>query len=471
MTSFLYLSFFRFIPSSAKRHCPGWFNLTCVRGKKRSILVTPIHRKSGGGARFLSWLVNEEPCLTVSNFRLAHLLAKPSPPHYLLKLREREISRSALLPSLGMNPSWSASTLNIPPPDEEIDFAAISGSAVASHRNLWTVRNWSDALAQHGYSSDDVIPRRDAVVILSRVLKSMARKKTRFVESGEYDRIQDLANVEAQLKERVRSIQLEELQHEFKEQDKLYTHAKDGEMAATTRSLQEKRTALEETVANLLESTAEKHAIERANLELELQQQPKPHMKYSKHVLDLIIAEKGLARLHQFGEARAVRAQLDKLRPQEEAKFHKDFYGSQDQRRAQLAQRHAYEKKKVEERVCNIKLAGLRARKQEKQTNLQRLQIIEQDMHHMHRVTLNRVPELGEEPSAAWQRRRHYSSTASARRGSQLDDRLKGRTAGDGRIAVASLTAIHEFPRCEQEQLSGTMTLHSRPVKLETAAT
>ena len=67
------------------------------------------------------------------------------------------------------------------------------------------------------------------------------------------------------------------------------------------------------------------NAIEWENLELQISRIPRPSVKYSKRVIELVKAENGLIKLNQYDDARKVRVMLDRLIPGEEENCFKVF--------------------------------------------------------------------------------------------------------------------------------------------------
>lgn len=76
--------------------------------------------------------------------------------------------------------------------------------------------------------------------------------------------------------------------------------------------------------------------IEWENLNLILSRIPRPRVRYSKRVVQLLDAENGLIKHGQYDDAQRVRHMLDKLIPDEELKFFADYDASIEVKRERL---------------------------------------------------------------------------------------------------------------------------------------
>ncbi|CAB1107083.1 unnamed protein product [Ectocarpus sp. CCAP 1310/34] len=211
-----------------------------------------------------------------------------------------------------------------------------------------------------------------------------------------------------------------------------------------------------------------------------------------------------LVRLHQYHDAHTVHKALVKLQPVEEKAFLAEYNAQIALKRQALEKRQAHDREKLRESLTDFRLREERERNKviEKHstrlgttygpfhlapqvhvmlglkilhfvTLLTWLHIVlaaapicygsvksklkhsERSMGHAHVMALKRRPELAQKPSAHWQQRAHFASSAAALRGEQLAQAVKGKASGSA-IKVADLTSIHDFGK----GLSGTVSTY-----------
>lgn len=199
------------------------------------------------------------------------------------------------------------------------------------------------------------------------------------------------------------------------------------------------------------------HEIEQENLQLAISRIHRPPMKYSKRLIELMKAEHELIKLQQYEDARKVRRMIDRILPGEEKKFADDFESSLQAKRDKLSRRQQSERLQMEEKTKAIEWTDIRARDLETKVQLQRIKNHDIDMTHSHLSESKLKPEMSVKPSALWQKRSGYESTAASLRGRQLLGSLRGKQE-DSKVFADTLVDKHNF----FDPLLDTVTVHNK---------
>jgi hypothetical protein len=201
------------------------------------------------------------------------------------------------------------------------------------------------------------------------------------------------------------------------------------------------------------EDLQKSHEIQWDNLELEISRIPRPRMKYSKRAIELFRAESGLIRLKQYDDARKVRLMLDRLVPGEEERVYKEFDDMIEAKRTRLREAQAMDRVRLEEKLKGVEWTDHRRCELEKSVSQTRIQNHIQDMSHSHCLESKLRPEMSVKPSALWQKRPGFQSTAASLRGHQLLNAVRSKGKAESGVVFAdTLTDKHNF----SELLDGT---------------
>ncbi|CAM9305100.1 unnamed protein product [Ascophyllum nodosum] len=239
-------------------------------------------------------------------------------------------------------------------------------------------------------------------------------------------------------------MQLNDVEREQKRQLELHKIAEKISETNSSCKMQEAGRRVEEVCSEQKAQLDQRHSAQRETLELEISWFLKPRIKYSNRYLELQKTKAGLLRLHRYKEAHTVHKMLMKLKPMEEKAF-LAAYGKQiDLKRLTLAKRQTQEREKLQEFLVDFRLREARKCTEDADNLKNKMENSKRSMVHAHNMALKRRPELCQNPSALWQKRANYKSTAAALRGEQLAQAVKGKTIGTD-IKVADLTTIHKF--------------------------
>jgi len=312
----------------------------------------------------------------------------------------------------------------------------------------------AEAFEKVGFKIDDHVSRRDLVQIYQAIEQDTKAEVKRLTDQRQYDE----AKV---LNERCKFMRKEFEQHLMKteirvqeQEHRLMRHAQKAVVHNMSRFHEEHEAETEEKCAWRTNDLKLTHENQVYNLNLETGHIRRPHMKYSKGLLDLINAEESLVRLKQYDDAKNVRRMIDRILPGEEAAFNKRHEEKLDRMHRRQAEEHDEDLKRLNERVSALRWNGVRAREKDMAITQQRMKGHDVDMVHAHKLVMMKQPELAVHPSATWQNRPGFISTSAHHRGGQLLNAVKGKKANQA-IYVASLCNVHSFDNPE----SGTVEM------------
>ncbi|CAM9213846.1 unnamed protein product, partial [Scytosiphon promiscuus] len=329
--------------------------------------------------------------------------------------------------------------------DSELGEEMLSGQSKVA--DLWTVLTAEEALTKFGYAPGDRIPRRDQIKIFERVHEAVSVKKLELVGDGRYEEVVRLQKTLCQIKEQFQQLQLSDVDKDQTEQRFLYGGATKKCMNNCARKMHSAGARVEEICAAREAELEHLHLAQSETLELELSWLPKPRIKYTKRFLELEKTKAGY-----YHDAHTVHKCLAKLQPVEEQAFLAEYNAQIALKRRALEKRQARDREKQRESLTDFRLREERARNKVTETIESQLENSQKSMKHAHTMALKRRPELAQNPSAHWQRRANYTTSAAALRGEQLARAIKGKVSGSA-IKVAALTNIHNFANAQ----SGTV--------------
>ncbi len=324
---------------------------------------------------------------------------------------------------------------------DEIDASRIFHQSAS---DLLSVKDLDMVLERFGYSKNDRIDRRELCMMYGTVKKIMEEEITRLAHTSQYEDAKEMR------------LRLTKLRNEF---DNLQTNAVKTIHSDQTIHIEKASHIIEKRLKNELRSqessvneyclSIEKnqkkyHAIERENLELEIARMPLPRVKYSKRTQELLRAEHELIRLNQYDDARKVRYMLEKILPVEEKTFYEKHNLIIESKRRELNLKHTEDDVRLSEKLKNIQWTELRRRENTLKVCKLRLSIHEEDMRHAHIQEGRLKPEMSVKPSALWQKRENFNTTAAALRGQQLLNLANGKRE-TSQVFAASLVDRHNL--------------------------
>lgn len=316
---------------------------------------------------------------------------------------------------------------------------------------LATVRDIDDALSRYNLDRNDRINRREQVQMYREIEQNIKNELQDLSSTRRYDEADDLASRLQQLRREFEQLQLAAEARAMKEQVDIFEEASGKLLSRRRAESAQQSKRVEQLCKELEEATQRLHEIQRENLELEIQRTPMPRTKYSKRCQELQQSEQSLIALREFEEAKKVRRMLDRIQPQEERRFKASFDAAIARKRTLLAERHAADLRKLDEKIKAIQWSN--RREQEKQMKLadQTLRNIMEDMRHAHKLETLKRPEMTVDPSPALQRRPGFHATSSVNRGNQLLGKLRGSQTNEDNVYVSSLVAVHDFENADED--------------------
>eukprot|EP01041_Mallomonas_annulata_P007571 gene7571-15524_t len=328
----------------------------------------------------------------------------------------------------------------------DIDEGEVESSSIFKQAasDLTRVTNLENTLEKFGYNKDDRIERREMVLLYKTVEKEMENEIKYQAHDGSYDGAKEMRSRLTSLRREFDSLQTSALHLQREEQCALFNKASQRmkqDLSAELQSVDVDTINYCDSMSADLQST---HRIQWENLEKEIERIPRPLMKYSRRMIELLKSEAGLIKLCEYEEARKVRVFIDRLKPREERRFWTSFDAKIEARREDLRTSQRGDTLRLQEKLKNIQLTAARVKERKSQILDQRIQNNSADMYHAHTIQKQLKPEMSVKPSALWQQRQGFKSTASVLRGEQLLDRVQGKRAGE-QVHADSLVNRHDF--------------------------
>lgn len=332
---------------------------------------------------------------------------------------------------------------------DEIDASRVFRQSAS---DLLSVKDLDMVLERFGYSKNDRIDRRELCMMYGTIKKIMEEEITRLAHTSQYEDAKEMR------------LRLTKLRNEF---DNLQTNAVKTVHSDQTKHMEKASYTIEKRLKNdleLQESSVNEyckrietnqnkyHVIESENLELEIAMIPLPRVKFSKRTQELLRAEHELIRLNQYDDARKVRFMLDKILPVEEKSFYEKHNLMIASKRRELKTKHIEDNVRLSEKLKNIQWTELRRRENTMKVCKLRLSLHQEDMKHAHIQESRLKPEMSVKPSALWQKRENFNSTAASLRGQQLLDLANGKRE-TSQVFAASLVDRHNLSEPLQDTI------------------
>ena len=198
------------------------------------------------------------------------------------------------------------------------------------------VKNIGEAFEAFGLRRTDIIPRRDSVVMFYKIEGAFRTFIAHYTDSGKFDEAKEAENRLDLLRFQFADYQMGMERTRIQRENSALAKVDKQIMAKLAEDNNAHAKSVEDRCTHNLEDMHASHRIEAENLEHDLRQIKKPHMKYSKRLLELQQAEKYLTRLKQYDDAKNVNRMIMKIQPKEEKDFDDAFNNGLESRRRKL---------------------------------------------------------------------------------------------------------------------------------------
>lgn len=227
---------------------------------------------------------------------------------------------------------------------------------------LTTVKDLEDGLNRFGYSKDDRISRRDLVLIFNQIKKAMEHEIFSLANSAKYAEAKALRATLTNLRAEFDQMQIGGVQTTRREQVEMFDKASHE----ITNDLKRNQSKQVRELENFFEHARSTHdlynSIETNKLEQEISLIPRPHVRYSKRLIELFKAEYNLNKLKQYDEAIKVRKMIEKILPKEEKNFNDNFDEEIEDKRKKLQRQQQVDQVRFDEKMKKIEWNELRKR-------------------------------------------------------------------------------------------------------------
>lgn len=230
---------------------------------------------------------------------------------------------------------------------------------------LTTVQNLEDALSRFGFTLDDKISRRELVTIYNHIRKEMEPEIFRLANTACYAEAKEMRARLTNLRQEFDNLQLNGASNIRQEQQKLFQK---GSKELLTRVEKQHNKEYDE-LNHYFDEKSKQHElyqeIETTNLEKQISLIPRPNIRYTKRLIELLKSEYNLNKLKQYDEAIKVRRMIDKLLPDEEKKFYQHFDQSIEKKRTLLQEQQRIDTMRFEEKMKKTEWNDIRRREKE----------------------------------------------------------------------------------------------------------
>lgn len=231
--------------------------------------------------------------------------------------------------------------------------------------DLINLRTFEETLERFGFSKDDKINRRDLVQIYRRVEKDMENEIYRLAHTARYDEAKEMRGRLTNIRAAFDNLQTNAVKTTHREQSMQFDTANKELHGKMKQQHSDIERNVEQSCDNERSLQQRFHEIQQENLELKISRTARPHMKYSKRMIELFKAEHELIKLNQYDEARKVRRMIDKMMPAEEKKFNDAFDDSIESMRQNLAKTQETDRARLQEQLLRTKWNDIRDRERE----------------------------------------------------------------------------------------------------------
>jgi hypothetical protein len=334
------------------------------------------------------------------------------------------------------------------------------GAASGVERSkLVAVKSLREAFEVLGVGATERVDTRDLVLYTSAVQHELEEYKEELQRGKNYEAAAQVRDRLRALKAEFLSLQLDNKREEQARERALLDQAAARFGQADERSGAAAEAAVEAECAERRRVLLHSHAIQRDNLEELIRSMHRPPVRHSKLLLDMLQSENHLARLDQYEEARALGRRVAALRPHEVERHESRLGGRLELLRRNLAERQAFELRKLDERLHDLRLRRERSYERLEALTALRLRHHRSDMESRHAIAGRPEPfcavRAGKVRPVVY-KRKHYAETDAAFRGTQL---LLAGGRGSGSVAavsMVSLCTLHSFAGVQQDHVPST---------------
>lgn len=198
------------------------------------------------------------------------------------------------------------------------------------------VKNIGEAFEAFGLKRTDVIPRRDSVVMFYKIEGAFRTFIAHYTDSAKFDEAKEAESRLDLLRDQFRDYQMGMERDRMAKENKMLAKVDKQILAKLVEDNAVRAKAVEDQCRHSIEDMHVDHEIDFENLEADLYRVKKPHMKYSKRLLELKQAESSLTRLKQYDDAKNVHKMIMKIQPKEERDFDDAFNEMLESRRRKM---------------------------------------------------------------------------------------------------------------------------------------
>jgi hypothetical protein len=330
----------------------------------------------------------------------------------------------------------------------------MAGASSLDRSKLKSVKSLREAFELLGVGATDRVDTRDLVLYTSAIQQELLQYKDELQRSKNYEEAAQVRDRLGALKDEFLSLQLDNKREEQARERALLDQAVARFGQANERSSAAADAAMEAECAERRRVLLHSHSIQRDNLEELIGSMHRPPLRHSRLLLDMLQSEKHLARLDQYEEARALGRRVATLRPHEAELHESRLDGRLELLRRKLAERQAFELRKLDERLHDLRLRRERSRDSLEVLTALRLRHHRTDMESRHAILGRPEPFCAVRAGKVRpvvQKRKHYTETDVAFRGTQLVHSGRGTSAAV--LGTVSLCTLHSFAGEQQEHL------------------
>lgn len=320
--------------------------------------------------------------------------------------------------------------------------------------DLTHLRTLDETLDRFGLCRDDRIERTDLVKIYRRVEKEMENEIFRLANTAFYREAKEMRGRLGSLRAEFDSLQTNGVKSSQRDQNAEFQKGSEELFENVRLKHMAQKAGISSKCAAMKADQDRFHQIQWENLELTISRIPRPHLRSSKKLIELMKAELGLIKTNQYEDAEKVHRMVSKILPSEEKAFFNKFDKSIESRRENLRNKQLRDSLKLEEAMKAVVWDDIRSREMELKIQTQRVKNHEIDMGHAHLAESRLRPEMSVKPSALWQKRPGFESTAASTRGHQLLAVVRGKKEGE-KVFADTLVDKHNFV----DSLQDTITL------------
>lgn len=221
---------------------------------------------------------------------------------------------------------------------EEEDYDEIDCSIFTQRSNLdgTCMDDVESALKRFDRSCSNPTNREQLFNAYVTTKKEIRNDLSKLGSSDEYGRAKDVRNTMTRIRHECETLEAAATKANQNSQCTYLDKANRKISTELNRKHQLQAEAMKERNRRIEEEHRMTNKIEWENLNLILSRIPRPRVRYSKRVVQLLDAENGLIKHGQYDDAQRVRHMLDKLIPNEELKFYADFDAGIEVKRERL---------------------------------------------------------------------------------------------------------------------------------------